>query len=180
MISFFNGLSGCFIPAVIFFVIGYGLYRKVPIYDHFISGAKEGLRTCFEMLPFIIAIFIGIDAITSSGAMEYLQSLFRPLFEAVGIPQELTSIILLRPVSGSGSLVLARNLMEQYGTDSLVGTAASVMVGTCETVFYVLALYYGVTSVKKMRHALPAGIIGYIAGVLASVYLSYILFTSSV
>ena len=81
MISFFNGLSGCFIPAVIFFVIGYGLYRKVPIYDHFISGAKEGLRTCFEMLPFIIAIFIGIDAITSSGAMEYLQSLFRPLLK---------------------------------------------------------------------------------------------------
>ena len=180
MIQFFNGLSGCFIPAVFLFVIGYGIFRKVPVYDHFISGAKEGLRTCFEMLPFIIAIFIGIDAVTSSGAMESLQSLFRPIFEVAGIPPELTSIILLRPVSGSGSLVLARNLMEKYGTDSLIGTAASVMVGTCETVFYVLALYYGVTSVKKMRHALPAGIIGYLAGVLASVYLSYVLFTSSV
>ena len=98
--------------------------------------------------------------------------------ELIGLPRELTSIILLRPVSGSGSIVLAERLMRTYGTDSLVGTSASVMVGSCETVFYVLALYYGVTSVKKLRHALPAGVIGYIAGVFASVYLSYIMLIS--
>ena len=171
MSSLLNEISSLFIPIIIIGVIVYGIYKKAPVYDYFTAGAKDGLKTCVEMIPFIIAIFIGIEAITSSGAMEFFQKL-------IGLPRELTSIILLRPVSGSGSIVLAERLMRTYGTDSLVGTSASVMVGSCETVFYVLALYYGVTSVKKLRHALPAGVIGYIAGVLASVYLSYIMLIS--
>ena len=178
MSSILNTVSSLFIPIIIIGVIAYGIYKKAPVYDYFTAGAKEGLKTCVEMLPFIIAIFIGIEAITSSGAMEFFQKIIGPFMELIGIPRELTSIIILRPVSGSGSVVLAERLMRTYGTDSLVGTSASVMVGSCETVFYVLALYYGVTSVKKLRHALPAGIIGYIAGVLASVYISYIMLIS--
>lgn len=167
-----------FIPAVITIVIIYGICKKAPIYDYFITGAVDGLKTAVEMLPFIIAVFIGIEAVTSSGAMELLQKLCTPLFTILKIPKELTSIIILRPVSGSGSLVLAEQIMHQNGPDSFAGIAASVMVGSCETVFYVLALYFGVTSVKKLRHAVHAGIIGYIAGVLASVYLSYIILIS--
>ena len=178
MSSILNTVSSLFIPIIIIGVIAYGIYKKAPVYDYFTAGAKEGLKTCVEMLPFIIAIFIGIEAITSSGAMEFFQKIIGPFMELIGIPRELTSIIILRPVSGSGSVVLAERLMRTYGTDSLVGTSASVMVGSCETVFYVLALYYGVTSVKKLRHGLPAGIIGYISGVLASVYLSYIMLIS--
>ena len=178
MSSLLNEISSLFIPIIIIGVIVYGIYKKAPVYDYFTAGAKDGLKTCVGMIPFIIAIFIGIEAITSSGAMEFFQKLIGPFMELIGLPRELTSIILLRPVSGSGSIVLAERLMRTYGTDSLVGTSASVMVGSCETVFYVLALYYGVTSVKKLRHALPAGVIGYIAGVLASVYLSYIMLIS--
>lgn len=178
MSSLLNSLSLFFVPGIVSIVILYGLYKKAPIYDYFIQGAKDGLMTTVEMLPFMIAIFIGIEAITKSGAMELLQGLCSPLFSLLKIPGELTSIILLRPVSGSGSLVLAEQIMEQHGPDSFAGIASSVMVGSCETVFYVLALYYGVTSVKKLRHAVHAGIIGYIAGVLASVYLSYIMLIS--
>lgn len=178
MSSVLNSFSLLFIPGIITLVILYGLYKKAPVYDYFISGAKEGLKTSVEMLPFIIAVFIGIEALMSSGAVLFLQNLLRPVFIVLSIPEELTSLILLRPVSGSGSLVLAQQLMEEHGTDTLIGRSASIMVGSCETVFYVLALYYGVTSVKKLRHAVHSGIAGYIAGVLASVYLSYILFTS--
>lgn len=162
-------LSVFFIPSIITIIILYGIRKKAPVYDLFAEGAKDGISTAIEILPFIIAIFIGIEAITSSGAMEWLEGLLGPLFEPAGIPHQLISLILLRPVSGSGSLVLAQRIMEDCGADSFAGRAASVMVGSCETVFYVLALYFGVTAVKKMRHAFAAGLIGYLAGIFASV-----------
>lgn len=165
--------SVLFLPLLIAVILLYGIRKKVPVYDAFIDGAKDGLKTCFEILPFIIGIFISIEALTTSGAMDFIEKLSQPLFNLLGIPKELISIILLRPVSGSGSLVVVEKIMEESGPDSMIGRAASVMVGSCETVFYVLALYFGVTAVKKMRHAFAAGIIGYIAGILASVYICH-------
>ena len=142
-------LSIAFLPLLITIILVWGIWKKVPIYDTFIKGAKDGLKTSVEILPFLLGIFLAIGALTSSGAMGFLQETTRPFFEKIGIPQELISLILLRPVSGSGSLVLAQQIMEVTGPDSFAGRAASVMVGSCETVFYVLALYFGVTSVKK-------------------------------
>lgn len=175
MSTILSTVSVFFIPVIITVIIAYGLYKKAPVYDLFAEGAKDGIATAVEILPFIIAIFIGIEAITSSGAMSWLEKILGPVFELAGIPKELISLILLRPVSGSGSLVLAERIMENGGVDSLVGRAASVMVGSCETVFYVLALYFGVTSVKKMRHAFAAGLIGYIVGIFASVLICQIM-----
>lgn len=175
MSTVLSTVSVFFIPAIITIIIAYGLKKKAAIYDLFAEGAKDGIATAVEILPFIIAIFIGIEAITSSGAMEWLEDILGPVFELFGIPEELISLILLRPVSGSGSLVLAERIMADCGPDSLVGRAASVMVGSCETVFYVLALYFGVTAVKKMRHAFAAGLIGYIIGIIASVFLCKIM-----
>lgn len=168
-------ISVLFLPVLISVILIYGLIHRIPIYDTFIEGAQEGLKTCVEILPFIIGIFIAIEALTTSGAMDFIENMVQPFLERIGIPEGLTSIILLRPVSGSGSLVVVEKIMEKSGTDTLTGRAASVMVGSCETVFYVLALYFSVTSVKKMRHALTAGLIGYIAGILASVYICYVI-----
>ena len=170
MSAVLSSLSVLFIPAILTVVIVYGIVKKAPIYEYFIEGAKDGIHTAVEILPMIIAIFIGIEAITSSGAMDFFQRSLGPVFEFVGIPEELISLILLRPVSGSGSLVLAERIMEVCGTDSLIGRAASVMVGSCETVVYVLALYFGVTAVKNMRHAFFAGIVGYVVGIFASIF----------
>lgn len=175
MPDIFSLLSIAFLPVLITVILGYGIWKKVPIYDAFIKGAKDGLKTSVEILPFLLGIFLAIGALTSSGTMEFLQETTRPFFERLGIPEDLISLILLRPVSGSGSLVVAQQIMEAAGPDSFAGRAASVMVGSCETVFYVLALYFGVTAVKKMRHAFLAGMAGYIAGVMASVYLCHIM-----
>lgn len=164
-----------FLPLLITIIIAYGIKKKTPIYDVFIDGAKDGLKTCVEILPFIIGIFIAIEALTSSGAMDFIEKAVQPFFELIGIPKELISLIFLRPVSGSGSLVVAEKIMEETGPDSFIGRSASVMVGSCETVFYVLALYFGVTAVKKMRHAFTAGLIGYIVGIIASVYICKVL-----
>lgn len=164
-------ISILFLPILITIILVYAIKQKTPIYDIFINGAKDGLNTCVDILPFIIGIFIAIEALTSSGAMNFIQNLVEPLFSLFHIPKELISLILLRPVSGSGSLVVVERIMQESGPDSFVGRAASVMAGSCETIFYVLALYFGVTSVKKMRHAFSAGLIGYVAGVFASVYI---------
>ncbi len=171
MSSILSIFSVLFLPFLITVILLYGIRKKTPIYDVFIEGAKEGLHTCIEILPFIIGIFIAIEALTSSGAMKFIESTAAPFFELLHIPEELISLIMLRPVSGSGSLVVVERIMQGSGPDSFIGRSASVMAGSCETVFYVLALYFGVTSVKKMRHAFSAGLIGYAAGVLASVYI---------
>lgn len=165
-------ISMCFIPVMFTVIIAHGLWKRAPVYDYFIVGAKEGIKTAVEILPFIIAIFIGIEALVSSGAMEFLEDALGPIFAFFGIPQELISLILLRPVSGSGSLVMVERIVTTYGADSFLGKAASVMAGSCETVFYVIAVYFGATAVKKIRHALLAGMVGYVIGVVASVWLS--------
>ena len=168
-------ISVFFIPVILTGIIGYGLFKRAPVYEQFIDGAKGGIHTAIDILPFIIAIFIGIEAIVSSGAMDFFQSVLAPAFNFIGVPEELISMILLRPVSGSGSLALAETIMERSGPDGLIGRAASVMVGSCETIFYVLALYFGVTAVKNIRHAFSAGVLGYIAGIYASVMICRII-----
>lgn len=171
MTAALSTLSIAFIPIMLTVIIGHGIWKKAPVYDYFIEGAKEGIKTAVDILPFIIAIFIGIEALVSSGAMGFLQDALGPILGFFGIPEELMSLILLRPISGSGSLVLVERLISEYGADSLLGRAASVMAGTCETVFYVLAVYFGATAVKKIRHALLAGMAGYVVGVVASVWI---------
>lgn len=166
--SILNQISLFFIPGIITLVIFFGIYKRAPVYDLFIEGTKDGLKTAMELLPFIVAIFIGIEALVSSGAMQFLENTLGPVFQLFGIPEELISLILLRPVSGSGSLVLVEKIVSQYGPDSYVGRSASVMMGSCETIFYVLAVYFGATSVKNIRHAFSAGMIGYIVGIFAS------------
>ena len=163
-----NCISLFFIPGIITLVVFFGIYKRAPVYDLFIEGTKDGLKTAMELMPFIVAIFIGIEALVSSGAMQFLENVMGPVFLFFGVPRELISLILLRPVSGSGALVLVEKIISQYGPDSFVGRSASVMVGSCETIFYVLAVYFGATSVKNIRHAFSAGVIGYIAAIFAS------------
>ncbi len=172
MTTALSTLSLFFIPVMFTLILAHGFYKREPVYDHFIEGAKDGIRTAFDILPYIVAIFIGIESLVSSGVMDFLETALGPFFHVFGIPEELIPLILLRPVSGSGSLALVEKMVTRYGADSFVGKAASVMTGSCETVFYVIAVYFGVTQVKKIRHTLVAGMAGYVAGVAASVYLS--------
>ncbi|MEG1930189.1 MAG: nucleoside recognition domain-containing protein [Anaerovorax sp.] len=166
--NFLNIISVLFIPIMVTVILLYGIVKKAPIYDQFITGAKDGLHTAMGIAPFIIAIFMAIKVMVSSGAMSFLEKIIGPLFHILGIPKELMSLIILRPVSGSGSLVIVEQLCQLYGADSFIGRTASVMAGSCETVFYVLAIYFGVTAVKNMRHSLSVGMVGYLVGIFSS------------
>ena len=161
-------LTTGFIPIMAAAIIGYGLWVHAPVYDYFIAGARRGLSTALEILPFMIGIFVAINCLTASGFLELINQVFHPVFQFLGIPAELLPLICLRAVSGSGSLMIVQNIMETSGPDSYAGRVACVMSGGCETVIYVLALYFGVTHAKKMRHALKGGLIGYFTGVVFS------------
>lgn len=170
-----NYLSVLFLPVFISIILIYAIIKKTPVYDTFIEGAKDGLKTSIDILPYLIGIFIAIEAVQSSGALPFIEDAIKPLFTKLSIPEELITLIILRPISGSGSLAVVENIMRDVGPDSFAGRAASVMAGSCETVFYVLALYFGVTAVKKMRHALIAGLVGYFVGILASIFICKII-----
>ena len=142
-------ISVLFLPVLISVILIYGLIHRIPIYDTFIEAAQEGLKTCVEILPFIIGIFIAIEALTTSGAMDFIENMVQPFLERIGIPEGLTSIILLSTCIRQRFSRRRRKNNGKSRTDTLTGRAASVMVGSCETVFYVLALYFSVTSVKK-------------------------------
>ena len=168
-------ITAGFIPAMAAVIIAYGLIKKAPVYDYFIEGAKKGLMTSFEILPFLIGIFLAINCLSASGLLGLIHVVFQPLFSLLGIPSELLPLIFLRAVSGSGSLLIVQNIMETSGPDSYASRAACVMAGGCETIIYVLALYFGVTHAKNMRHTLKAGLIGYLTGVVVSLLVCRIL-----
>lgn len=175
MSDFFSLLSAAFLPFMASAIIGYGLWQGAPVYDYFIEGAKRGLSTAVDLLPFFLGIFLAINCLTVSGLLGFLTAILDPIFQLFGIPSELLPLMALRAVSGSGSFLIVQNILETAGPDSYVGRVACVMTGGCETVFYALALYFGSTSTKKMRHALIGGLIGYITGIFLSLVICKLL-----
>ncbi len=169
MSQIFTLLSVGFLPAMSALIIAYGLWKRAPIYDYFIEGAKSGLKTAVEILPFLIGIFIAINSLTSSGILNLIDLLLAPLLTALEVPAQLLPLMFLRAISGSGSLIILQDILENVGPDSYAGRVACVMTGGCETIIYVLALYFGVTGVKQMRHALKGGLIGYVTGIIVSI-----------
>ncbi len=169
MAEIFGFLSTGFIPIMSAIIIIYGAYKKEPVYDYFIEGAKSGLKTAVEILPFLIGIFLAINCLTSSGILNIVDNIFSPLLKALDVPVQLLPLIFLRAISGSGSLIILQDILETVGPDSYAGRVACVMAGGCETIIYVLALYFGVTKVKEMRHAFKGGLIGYVTGIVVSI-----------
>lgn len=171
MTQLFSLISIGFIPVMSLIIVFYGLIHKAPVYDYFIEGAKNGLKTAVDILPYLIGIFLAVNSLTASGFLNFLNNLLSPLFHLLGIPAELLPLMLLRAISGSGSFIILQDILEKVGPDSYAGRVACSMAGGCETVIYVLALYFSVTKVKNLRHSLKCGLIGYLTGIIASIIL---------
>lgn len=170
-------LSAGVMPVIFVIIIGYGLWRRVDIFDAFLAGAKEGLHSLFGILPALVGLLAAISMFRASGGLFYLTKLLSPLMTLLGVPQELLPLALLRPISGSGSLAVVQDLLTEYGPDSLVGRIASVVMGSTETTFYTLAVYYGAVGVKKSRYTVPAALCADMTGLLAGVLICKIFFS---
>jgi spore maturation protein B len=171
-----NTLAVAAIPVMFVVFLGWGILKKVKVYEVFVEGAKEGFTTAVRIIPYLVAMLVAIGIFRASGALELLTRLLAPVTALIGMPPETLSMVLMRPLSGSGSLGVMTELMKVHGPDSLIGIMASTMYGSSETTFYVLAVYFGSVGIKETRHAVPVGVIADVAGMLAAVWVVNLLF----
>ncbi len=146
----------------------YGALRGVDVFAAMTEGIAEGLRVLLRIFPAVAALLTAVYALRASGALDALTGLLAPAFRLLGIPEETAPLVLLRPISGSGALAVAGDIMARYGPDSLAGRTAAVMLGSTETTFYVIAVYFGAAGVKKTRWAIPAALCADFTGFVLS------------
>ena len=158
------------IPLMLVLIPLYGMFKRVAVYEEFVTGAKEGFNVAVRIIPYLVAILFAIGMFRASGAMEFMISGLRPILGPIGIPPEILPMAITRPLSGSGSLAVLADMAKTHGVDSIFVKIGGVMYGACETTFYVIAVYFGAVGIKKTRHAVPAGLIADAAGVLLAVY----------
>jgi spore maturation protein B len=158
------------IPTIIIGFPLYGLYKRVPVYEEFVTGAKEGFQVAVNIIPYLVAILFAVAMFRASGAMDFFQEALRPVIAPLGWPPELLPMVITRPLTGSGSAGIMLDLINRYGSDSLIVKTAATMFGSTETTFYVLAVYFGAINVRKVRHAVAAGLIADIAAMILAVY----------
>lgn len=152
-------MSAYIIPVLIISLIVYACVKKVNAYDTFVSGAKTSFDLILTSLPYIVAIFIVLEIFTASGLSKVVANFLSPFFSVFGIPSELSELILIKPFSGCGSLAVLENVFSTYGVDSYVSRAGCAIAGASEAIFYVTAVYFSTTKVKKFRYAIPVALI---------------------
>ena len=161
-------LSSLVIPVLLAGVAVFGMGKRVDVYSALTHGAEEGLTVLVRVIPALVGLLTAVSMFRASGAMEWLSGLCAPLLERIGIPPETVPLMLVRPVSGNGALAVASDLMSTYGPDSYVVRVAAVMLGSTETTFYTIAVYFGSAGIHKTRHTVPAALAADLTGFVAS------------
>ena len=164
-------LSVFVIPLILVGFPLYGLYKRVPVYESFVEGAKEGFAVAVRIIPYLVAILFAIAMFRESGAMDFLVSVLSPVLAVIGFPAEVLPMAIVRPLTGSGSAGLVVDMISEYGEDSIFVKMAAVMFGSSETTFYVIAVYFGAVNIKRTRHAVAAGLTADLAAALIAVWL---------
>jgi spore maturation protein B len=171
-----NLVSYFIIPLMLVGFPLYGLYKRVPVYESFVEGAKEGFQVAVRIIPYLVAILFAVAMFRASGAMDALARLLSPILAPLGFPAEVLPMAIIRPLTGSGSAGLVVDMIKRYGEDSIYVKMAAVMFGSTETTFYVIAVYFGAVNIKKTRHAVPAGLTADISAMLFAVWSVRLLF----
>lgn len=164
------------VPLIMLGVALWGLVRRVDLWNALVEGAGDGLRVMLRIVPSLIALLTAVYMLRASGALELLGNLLEPILTAVGIPVETVGLLLVRPVSGSAALGVGAELIETYGPDSLLGRTAAVMLGSTETTFYTIAVYFGAVGINRTRYAVPAALCADLTGFLAAAWAVRLLF----
>lgn len=164
------------IPLLVVFIPCYGFFKGVAVYDTFVAGARDGLKTVINIIPYLLAMMLTINILQTSGTLELLVQGLKPVLEFFHIPTDIFPLVVLRPLSGSGSMAFVNSIFQQHGPDSLLGKIASTVMGSSETTFYVVAVYFGAIGINDSRYAIPLGLIADIVGFLAAVFICNLVF----
>ncbi len=169
-------MSNLFIPLIVIFIIIYGVFKKVNIYDSFIEGAKEGIPMIKNMFPSLLAMILAVNIFKNSEIIDFVFSFLKPLFLFLKIPFEVLPIAIMRPLSGSFGLALLNNIYSIYGPDSFVSVLSSVIQGSSDTTIYIITLYFGTIGIRKIRYSLWVGLLADLFMVIVSLILVPFLF----
>ena len=162
--------SAYLVPLLLAFVALFGLGKRVNVYEALTQGAQEGLTILTGILPSLVGLMTAVYMLRASGAMDLLGQLLAPALAALCIPPETVGLLFVRPGSGSGALAIGSELMAAYGPDSYIGRTAAVMLGSTETTFYTIAVYFGSAGIRKTRYAIPAALLADLAGFMSAAF----------
>ncbi len=168
-------LSEFMVPLIIFYMVGFGVLQKRPVFDDFLAGASEGIKTVAGILPTLIGLISAVGVLRASGFLDFLAELLKVPAELLHIPIPVIPVLLVRVISNSAAIGLVLDLFKVYGPDSYIGTMVSIMMGCTETVFYTMSVYYMSVGIKKTRWTLPGALTATAAGVIASILLTGVL-----
>ena len=169
---FLQFLSEFTIPIVIFYIVGYGILQRKHVYEHFITGAEEGLRIVVRILPTLIGLMMGVGILRTSGFLDFLGGLLSDSLEKIQIPGDIVPLIIVRMFSSSAATGLCLDIFKEFGPDSLIGTITSIMMSSTETIFYTMSLYFMTAKVKKTRYTLAGALMATAAGIFASIIIA--------
>ena len=158
-----------FVPIVVIIIIIYGIYKRVDIFDVFLVGVKDGMKTSINLFPTMFGMIIAINMLVSSGIISDISGLFSSFFSAMGFPVEVLPLAILRPISGSSALAILYDILKVYGPDSFIGMVASVMQGSTDTTVYIISMYFASVGIKKIRYSLVVGLLADFAAIVMSV-----------
>lgn len=164
------------IGIIVIFIIGYGMIKGRKVYEWFIEGAKDGLRVCLNIFPYLLAMIVAVEMFKAADLLDIINNLLAPLVGVVGLPKELIPLVLIKPLSGSGAIGIFTNILQTYGADSHIGLIASVIMGTTETIFYTVTVYFGAVKVKKVRHTVWAAVMADLVAIITAIFMVSILF----
>ncbi|HEY5586413.1 MAG TPA: nucleoside recognition domain-containing protein [Ruminiclostridium sp.] len=163
-------LSDYAIPMIFIVILLVAVLKKVKAYDLFVDGAKEGIETIFKIMPSLVGLLVAVGVFKASGALDFLIFILRPLIDALGMPPQVAPLALLRPISGSASFAFVTEIIKAFGPDSHEGRVAATMMGSTETIFYTLAVYYGAVGIKNIRYTIIAALMADVISVIASLW----------
>lgn len=169
-------VSSWIIPLFLLIVLSAAMYRKVPSYELFVEGGKEGVKMAFSLLPFLVGMIVSISILRSSGALEAIIMFISPALQMVGIPPDIVPLALIRPISGSAALGMTTEMIATHGPDSFLGRLASTMQGSTDTTLYVLTVYFGAVGIRKMKYALKVGLLADLIAILFSIIIVTMVF----
>ncbi|MEF2964394.1 spore maturation protein [Paenibacillus sp. M1] len=176
MLNLVNMLSAWAVPIMIAFIPLYAYFKKVPVYESFVEGAKDGFSTAIGIIPNLVGMMVAISIFRASGALEFFVGLIAPFMERLHVPSEVLPLGFLRPLTGTGSLAFTTDLIKTYGPDSMIGRIASTIQGSTDTTLYVLTVYFGAVGVKNGRYALKVGLFSDLVGFIAAITVCLLLF----
>ena len=176
MTKVLSQLSVYILPLMILFILIFGMVKKVNIYETFIDGAKEGLKTSVGIIPYLMAIIVAISMFRASGAVDFLANLLKTPLAYFHIPADVLPIMIVRSLSGSANIGVLNDVVSSAGVNSYAAKLAAIMVGSSETTFYVLAVYFGAVGIKKLRYALITGLMADAIGIIVAVCVASWLF----